>query len=89
MALLRLKGITEGIEKITGNIAGIFKATDKGVLSSRRTISGLIVAFALLDMENNGINELNLLVLAIGIVPVALLTFVKSENANKDGSKEI
>ncbi|NRA48032.1 MAG: hypothetical protein HRU12_02775 [Phaeodactylibacter sp.] len=88
MGLLRLDGIAKSLEKLSGNVAGIFKATDKGVLSSRRTISGLIVAFALYDMETKGINELNLIVLGLGIVPVGLLTFVKSSNLDSNGKEK-
>ena len=67
------------IPNTLNSVVGIFKATDKGLLSSRRTISGAIVGYAIYFMEsNNDISDKALFLVVIGIIPVATLSIVEA-----------
>lgn len=65
----------------------VHEAIDKGVqLSSKRVMNivgtGIIVSFAIADMTANGINKLNVIVLAVGVVysaGMALITYLSEK----------
>jgi len=81
--MLNLK-LIEPISKLLNTTVGLFKDT-KGKLSSKRTISGLIIMTASADIATSGITANNLILTALGIVPVIFALFEKN-NLNCDGS---
>jgi hypothetical protein len=66
----------EPITSVLNTSLGLLKDT-KGKLSSKRTISGLIIMTASADMAINGITTNNLILTALGIVPVLFALFEK------------
>ena len=68
--------LIEPISKVLNTSLGLLKDT-KGKLSSKRTISGLIIMTASADMAINGITTNNLILTALGIVPVLFALFEK------------
>jgi hypothetical protein len=66
--MINLK-LIEPITKLLNTTLGLFKDT-KGKLSSKRTISGIIVMTASADIVQNGIGTNNLILTALGILPV-------------------
>ncbi len=63
------------ITKPLDTALGLLKSTNKGILSSRRTISGAIVTYALYHFETKGEIDLNgLILLGLGILPVLAIT---------------
>lgn len=77
--MLKLGKILEVVPQTLNGVSNILKAKDKGILSSRRTISGAIVAFALAYMADQGVTWEGIALLGIGVLPVALLSFQKTE----------
>jgi len=76
--------LIEPISKVLNTTLGLFKDT-KGKLSSKRTISGIVVMTASADMAIHGITTNNLILTALGIVPVIFALFEKNIK-NCDGS---
>ena len=73
------KGPTEAIQPLGTEF--IHEAIDKGIqLSSKRVMNllgtGVIVTYAIADMTKNGINKMNLCVLAIGAGYAAVMAFI-------------
>ena len=66
--MINLK-LIEPITKLLNTTLGLFKDT-KGKLSSKRTISGIIIMTASADIVQNGIGTNNLILTALGILPV-------------------
>ena len=66
------------ISTVLNTAVGLLKDT-KGKLSSKRTISGLIVMAAIQDISVNGITYLNLILMALGVVPVLFALFEKKD----------
>ena len=66
------------ISTVLNTAVGLLKDT-KGKLSSKRTISGLIVMAAIQDISTNGITYLNLILMALGVVPVLFALFEKKD----------
>jgi len=69
--------LIEPISKVLNTTLGLFKDT-KGKLSSKRTISGIVVMTASADMAIHGITTNNLILTALGIVPVIFALFEKN-----------
>ena len=66
--------LLEPIAKTLTATAGLFKDT-KGKLSSKRTISGIIVVTASTDIAQHGITAQNLILTFLGILPVLISIF--------------
>lgn len=66
------------ITKVLNTTIGLLKDT-KGKLSSKRTISGIIIMTASADITINGITTHNLILTAIGIIPVLFALFEKKQ----------
>ena len=66
------------VTKVLNTALGLLKDT-KGKLSSKRTISGIIIMTASADMTINGITTNNLILTAIGILPVLFALFEKKK----------
>tara|TARA_R110000796_G_scaffold144288_4_gene261017 strand:+ start:1306 stop:1488 length:183 start_codon:yes stop_codon:yes gene_type:complete len=49
----------------------------KGKLSSKRTITGILAAAAFQDMEANGLNDRNLILAGLSILPILFTVFEK------------
>jgi len=49
----------------------------KGKLSSKRTITGILAAAAFQDIEANGLNDKNLILAGISILPILFTVFEK------------
>ncbi len=76
--------LIDPISKVLNTGLGLLKDT-KGKLSSKRTISGVIIMTASADMAIRGITINNLILTALGIVPVLFALFEKNIK-NCDGS---
>jgi hypothetical protein len=61
--------LIEPISKVLNTGLGLLKDT-KGKLSSKRTISGIIIMTASTDMAIHGITVNNLILTALGMIPV-------------------
>jgi len=83
--MLNLK-LLDPITKVLTTGLGLLKDT-KGKLSSKRTISGVIILAATTDMSTNGITVLNLILVVLGILPV-LFTIGESGTENADSGKK-
>ena len=70
-----VKPITELVKAVLE----LFK-DNKGKFSSKRTVAGVIVLAASADMQLNGITYMNLILCFIGILPICLSAFEKSES---------
>ena len=71
-----LKPITELVKAVLE----LFK-DNKGKYSSKRTVAGVIVLAASADMQLNGLTYMNLALCFIGVLPICLSVFEKSESA--------
>ena len=49
----------------------------KGKLSSKRTITGILAAAAFQDIEANGLNDRNLILAGLSILPILFTVFEK------------
>ena len=86
ITLLRIKGminlkLIEPISNLLNTTLGLFKDT-KGKLSSKRTISGIIVMTASADIVRNGIGLNNLILTFLGVLPVIFSIF-ECQNTNQ------
>ena len=66
-----------------GDTSFIRENIRKGVsISSKRVLNligtSMIVTFALMDMQTNGINKFNLIVLGVGVAYSAIMSFITS-----------
>ena len=77
--MINLK-LIEPITRLLNTTLGLFKDT-KGKLSSKRTISGIIVMTASADIVQNGIGTNNLILTALGILPV-IFSILECQNKN-------
>ena len=85
LTLLKTKGminlkLIEPITTLLNTTLGLFKDT-KDKLSSKRTISGIIVMTASADIVQNGIGTNNLILTALGILPV-IFSILECHNNN-------
>jgi hypothetical protein len=70
--------LIEPISKLLNTSLGLFKDT-KGKLSSKRTISGIIVITASTSIAQHGITVSSLVLTALGILPVIFSVFEKKD----------
>jgi len=79
--------LVEPVSKLLNTTLGLFKDT-KGKLSSKRTISGIIVITASTNIAQYGITVSSLVLTALGVLPVIFSVFEKKDcncegNCNK------
>tara|TARA_R110000787_G_scaffold132833_1_gene245123 strand:+ start:336 stop:590 length:255 start_codon:yes stop_codon:yes gene_type:complete len=83
--MINLK-LIEPVSKLLNTTLGLFKDT-KGKLSSKRTISGIIVITASTSIAQHGITISSLVLTALGVLPVIFSVFEKNK-CNCDGGGE-
>jgi hypothetical protein len=67
-------GILKGSISLATAILGVLKDR-KGKLSSKRTVTGILATAAFLDMELKGVNQFNLILAALSIIPILFTVF--------------
>ena len=67
-------GILKGSISLAAAILGVLKDR-KGKLSSKRTVTGILATAAFLDMELKGVNQFNLILAALSIIPILFTVF--------------
>lgn len=70
--------LVEPISKLLNTTLGLFKDT-KGKLSSKRTISGIIVMTASANIAQHGITASGLVLTFLGVLPVIFSVFEKKD----------
>jgi len=66
------------IAKSVGKIADVFKEGARGQKwSAKRSVSGVLVTAAISDMATNGLNELNVVLSFIAVLPLCFSVFQK------------
>jgi hypothetical protein len=78
-----IKPITELVKAVLE----LFK-DNKGKWSSKRTVSGVIVLAASADITAHGITTNNLILTAIGVLPLVFSSFEKNPVCEKDCCKK-
>lgn len=69
-------GILKGSLSMLTALFGVLK-DKKGKLSSKRTVTGILAAAAFGDIELNGINDRNLILATLSIIPILFTVFEK------------
>ena len=67
-------GILKVSISLAAAILGVLKDR-KGKLSSKRTVTGILATAAFLDMELKGVNQFNLILAALSIIPIIFTVF--------------
>jgi hypothetical protein len=82
-----MKGGIKPITELLKAVKELFTDT-KGKWSSKRTISGVIVLAASLNIEKNGIDTNSLIMTALGVLPLCFSVFEKNNKNCNDCCKK-